>query len=297
VNDFNRFGRTYQVNAQAESSYRLQPEDIVKLKTRNSLGEMIQLGSMVTVKPSYGPDRVMHYNGFPAAEINGAPGPGFSSGQGESAIANILDTELPNGMRFEWTDLTYQKILAGNTMLYVFPLSVFLVYLVLAAQYESWSLPLVVILIVPMTLFSAIAGVWMLHGDNNVFTQISLIVLVGLACKNAILIVEFAKSKQDTGLSSVDAVLEACRLRLRPILMTSLAFTMGVIPLMLSSGAGSEMRQAIGIAVFFGMLGVTSFGLVLTPVFYVVVQWLVGHSKVTPHVQTITLPSASDAGV
>jgi len=296
VNDFNRFGRTYQVNTQAESSYRLQPEDIVKLKTRNSLGEMIPLGSMVTVNPSYGPDRVMHYNGFPAAEINGAPGPGFSSGQGESAIANILDTQLPNGMRFEWTDLTYQKILAGNTMLYVFPLSVFLVYLVLAAQYESWSLPLVVILIVPMTLFSAIAGVWMLHGDNNVFTQISLIVLVGLACKNAILIVEFAKSKQDAGLSSMDAVLEACRLRLRPILMTSLAFTMGVIPLMLSTGAGSEMRQAIGIAVFFGMLGVTSFGLVLTPVFYVVVQWLVGHSKATPHGQTTTLPSTSDAG-
>jgi multidrug efflux pump len=273
VNDFNRFGRTYQVNVQAESSYRLQPEDISHLRTRNTAGQMIPLGSVVTIKPTYGPDRVMRYNGYPAAEINGAAAPGFSTGQSETAIAKILDNQLPNGMKYEWTELTYQKILAGNTMVYIFPLSVFLVYLVLAAQYESWSLPLVIILIVPMTLFSAIAGVWILHGDNNVFTQISLIVLVGLACKNAILIVEFAREKQlQEGMNRVDAVLEACRLRLRPILMTSLAFTMGVIPLMLSTGAGSEMRRAIGVAVFFGMLGVTAFGLVLTPVFYVVVQ-------------------------
>jgi multidrug efflux pump len=276
VNDFNRFGRTYQVNVQAESPYRLEPEDISHLRTRNLAGEMIPLGSVVTVKPIYGPDRVMHYNGFPAAEINGAAAPGFSTGQSEAAIAKILDGRLPNGMKYEWTELTYQKILAGNTMVYIFPLSVFLVYLVLAAQYESWSLPLVIILIVPMTLFSAIAGVWLLKGDNNVFTQISLIVLVGLACKNAILIVEFAREKQlQEGMSRVEAVLEACRLRLRPILMTSLAFTMGVIPLVLSTGAGSEMRRAIGVAVFFGMLGVTAFGLVLTPVFYVLVQRLV----------------------
>jgi multidrug efflux pump len=276
VNDFNRFGRTYQVNVQAESPYRLEPEDIAHLRTRNLGGEMIPLGSVVTVKPIYGPDRVMHYNGFPAAEINGAAAPGFSTGQSESAVAKILDGQLPNGMKYEWTELTYQKILAGNTMVYIFPLSVFLVYLVLAAQYESWSLPLVIILIVPMTLFSAIAGVWLLNGDNNVFTQISLIVLVGLACKNAILIVEFAREKQlQEGMNRVDAVLEACRLRLRPILMTSLAFTMGVIPLVLSTGAGSEMRRAIGVAVFFGMLGVTAFGLVLTPVFYVLVQRLV----------------------
>src|SRR6266850_604221 len=273
VNDFNRFGRTYQVNVQAESPYRLQPEDISHLRTRNLAGEMIPLGSVVTVKPIYGPDRVMHYNGFPAAEINGASAPGFSTGQSEGAIAKVLNDQLPNGMKYEWTELTYQKILAGNTMVYIFPLSVFLVYLVLAAQYESWSLPLVIILIVPMTLFSAIAGVWLLNGDNNVFTQISLIVLVGLACKNAILIVEFAREKQlQEGMNRVEAVLEACRLRLRPILMTSLAFTMGVIPLVLSTGAGSEMRRAIGVAVFFGMLGVTAFGLVLTPVFYVVVQ-------------------------
>jgi multidrug efflux pump len=276
VNDFNRFGRTYQVNVQAESPYRLEPEDISHLKTRNLAGEMIPLGSVVNVKPIYGPDRVMHYNGFPAAEINGAAAPGFSTGQSEGAIAKVLSDQLPNGMKYEWTELTYQKILAGNTMVYIFPLSVFLVYLVLAAQYESWSLPLVIILIVPMTLFSAIAGVWLLHGDNNVFTQISLIVLVGLACKNAILIVEFAREKQlQEGMNRVDAVLEACRLRLRPILMTSLAFTMGVVPLVLSTGAGSEMRRAIGVAVFFGMLGVTAFGLVLTPVFYVLVQRLV----------------------
>src|SRR3981189_1729446 len=276
VNDFNRFGRTYQVNVQAESSYRLHPEDISHLRTRNLAGEMIPLGSVVTVKPIYGPDRVMHYNGFPAAEINGAAAPGYSTGQSEGTIAKVLNDQLPNGMWYEWTELTYQKILAGNTMVYIFPLSVFLVYLVLAAQYESWSLPLVIILIVPMTLFSAIAGVWLLNGDNNVFTQISLIVLVGLACKNAILIVEFAREKQlQEGMNRVDAVLEACRLRLRPILMTSLAFTMGVIPLVLSTGAGSEMRRAIGVAVFFGMLGVTAFGLVLTPVFYVLVQRLV----------------------
>jgi multidrug efflux pump len=280
VNDFNRFGRTYQVNAQAESSYRLQPEDIVKLRVRNAAGEMIPLGSVVTVRSTYGPDRVMHYNGFPAAEINGAAGPGYSSGQSEAAITNILNQNLPNGMRFEWTELTFQRILAGNTMVYIFPLSVLLVYLVLAAQYESWSLPLVVILIVPMTLLSAIAGVWLLNGDNNVFTQISLIVLVGLACKNAILIVEFAREKQHEGMNRFEAVLEACRLRLRPILMTSLAFTMGVVPLVLSSGAGSEMRQAIGVAVFFGMLGVTFFGLLLTPVFYVVVQRLVEGKEV-----------------
>ena len=290
VNDFNRFGRTYQVNVQAESPYRLQPEDINHLRTRNLAGEMIPLGSVVTVKPIYGPDRVMHYNGFPAAEINGAAAPGFSTGQSESAIAKVLNDQLPNGMKYEWTELTYQKILAGNTMVYIFPLSVFLVYLVLAAQYESWSLPLVIILIVPMTLFSAIAGVWLLNGDNNVFTQISLIVLVGLACKNAILIVEFAREKQlQEGMNRVEAVLEACRLRLRPILMTSLAFTMGVIPLVLSTGAGSEMRRAIGVAVFFGMLGVTAFGLVLTPVFYVVVQRFVEGQE--------TKKSATSAGL
>ena len=271
VNDFNRFGRTYQVNAQAESAFRLQPEQIRRLETRNAHGDMVPLGSLVTVKRSYGPDQVMHYNGYPAAEINGGPSPGHSSGQAQAAIAEVLGEQLPSGMTFEWTELAYQQLLAGNTMLLIFPLCVLLVYVVLAALYESWSLPLSVILIVPMTLFSAIAGVWLTGGDNNVFTQISFLVLAGLACKNAILIVEFAKEREDEGQSALDAILTACRIRLRPILMTSMAFIMGVVPLVFSSGAGFEIRQAMGIAVFAGMLGVTFFGLFLTPVFYIVI--------------------------
>jgi multidrug efflux pump len=271
VNDFNRFGRTYQVNAQAESSFRLQPEQIRELQTRNDHGAMVPLGSVVKVARSYGPDQVMHYNGYPAAEINGGPAPGFSSGQAQTAIADVLDKQLPPGMSFEWTELAYQELLAGNTMLLIFPLCVLLVYIVLAALYESWTLPLSVILIVPMTLFSALAGVWVTGGDNNVFTQISFLVLAGLACKNAILIVEFAKERETAGVSHLDAVLEACRIRLRPILMTSMAFIMGVVPLVFSSGAGFEIRQAMGIAVFAGMLGVTLFGLFLTPIFYTVI--------------------------
>ncbi|MBU2323795.1 MAG: efflux RND transporter permease subunit, partial [Gammaproteobacteria bacterium] len=247
-------------------------EQIGQLKVRNDRGEMVPLSTFVKVSDSSGPDRVMHYNGFITAEINGAAAPGYSSGQAEAAIARLLQQELPNGMSFEWTELTYQQILAGNTALFVFPLCVLLAFLVLAAQYESWSLPLAVILIVPMTLLSAIAGVIMAGGDNNIFTQIGLIVLVGLACKNAILIVEFAKEKQEEGLDRVAAVLESCRLRLRPILMTSFAFIMGVVPLVISSGAGAEMRHAMGVAVFSGMLGVTFFGLLLTPVFYVLIR-------------------------
>ncbi len=214
----------------------------------------------------------MRYNGFTAAEINGAAAPGFSTGQSEAAIAKILDQQLPNGMKYEWTELTYQKILAGNTMVYIFPLSVFLVYLVLAAQYESWSLPFVIILIVPMTLFSAIAGVWLLNGDNNVFTQISLIVLVGLACKNAILIVEFAQDQRQQGQALHEAAREAARIRFRPIIMTSLAFIGGVYPLVVASGAGAEMRQSLGTAVFSGMIGVALFGIFLTPVFFFVLM-------------------------
>jgi multidrug efflux pump len=228
----------------------------------------------VTVTRSYGPDQVMHYNGYPAAEINGGPAPGHSSGQAQAAVADALRTSLPPGMTFEWTELAYQELLAGNTMIFVFPLCVLLVYVVLAAQYESWTLPLSVILIVPMTFFSAIAGVWLTGGDNNVFTQISFLVLAGLACKNAILIVEFAKQREDEGQSTLDAILAACRIRLRPILMTSMAFVMGVVPLVFSSGAGFEIRQAMGIAVFAGMLGVTLFGLFLTPVFYLLINRL-----------------------
>ncbi|MBV7510213.1 efflux RND transporter permease subunit [Pseudomonas sp. PDM25] len=273
ANDFNRFGRTYQVNVQAEQQFRLEPDQIGQLKVRNNKGEMIPLATFIKVSDTSGPDRVMHYNGFITAEINGAAAPGYSSGQAQAAIEKLLKEELPNGMTYEWTDLTYQQILSGNTALFVFPLCVLLAFLVLAAQYESWSLPLAVILIVPMTLLSAITGVIASGGDNNIFTQIGLIVLVGLACKNAILIVEFAKDKQqDEGMNPLAAVLEACRLRLRPILMTSFAFIMGVVPLVFSSGAGAEMRHAMGVAVFSGMLGVTFFGLLLTPVFYVLIR-------------------------
>ena len=271
VNDFNRFGRTYQVNVQAEQGFRLQPEQIGRLKTRNARGEMVPLGSLVSVSPGYGPDQVMHYNGFPAAEINGGPAPGYSSGQAQGAIADLLQQRLPGTMAFEWTELAYQQVIAGNTMVIIFPLCVLLVYVVLAAQYESWTMPLSVILIVPLTLLSALGGVWLTGGDNNVFTQVSFLVLAALACKNAILIVEFAKQREEQGESRVQAILDACRVRLRPVLMTSVAFIMGVVPLVFAHGAGAEIRQAMGVAVFAGMLGVTVFGLALTPVFYVVI--------------------------
>ncbi|MGH7970310.1 MAG: efflux RND transporter permease subunit, partial [Limisphaerales bacterium] len=285
--DFNRFGRTYEVIAQADSQFRRNPDDITRLKTRNSQGRMVPLGSLVKVKETYGPDRAMRYNGYPAAEINGGPGPGFSSGQAEAFMARLAHQNLPRGVDFEWTDLTYQRILAGNSAVYVYPLCVLLVFLVLAAQYESLRLPLAIILIVPMCLLFAITGVWLKGSDNNIFTQIGFIVLIGLACKNAILIVEFAKHHQDQGKSAVDAAIEACRLRLRPILMTSVAFIAGVFPLVKSHGAGAEMRQAMGVAVFAGMIGVTLFGLFLTPVFYVTLMKLGAkkhaHPAVKPH--------------
>jgi multidrug efflux pump len=274
VNDFNRFGRTYQVNAQADMPFRLEPEDIRALKVRNAQGDMVPLGSFVSLEQAAGPDRVMHYNGYPSAEVNGGPAPGYSSGEAEAKIVQLAQASLPNGMHAEWTELTYQKQLAGNAGLWVFPISVVLVFLVLAALYESLTLPLVVILIVPMTLLSAIAGVWLVGGDNNLFTQIGLIVLVGLAAKNAILIVEFARAREQAGASTWDAIIDAAKLRLRPILMTSIAFTAGVVPLVLAHGAGAEMRHAMGVAVFAGMIGVTVFGLVLTPVFYWLVQRL-----------------------
>ncbi|HEX4243212.1 MAG TPA: efflux RND transporter permease subunit [Steroidobacteraceae bacterium] len=292
VNDFNRFGRTYQVNAQAEAGFRLSFEDIGRLKTRNSRGDMIPLSSFVDVHESSGPDRVMHYNGYASADVNGAPAPGYSTGQAQKAMEEVARRELPNGMRFEWTELTYQQILAGDTAAYVFPLVILLVFIVLAALYESISLPLVVILIVPMCLLSAILGVEIGGGDNNVFTQIGLIVLVGLACKNAILIVEFAKDREAQGESVFQAVLDACRLRLRPILMTSIAFIMGVVPLVTSHGAGAEMRRAMGVAVFSGMLGVTFFGLLLTPVFYLVVRRLSGRRRARAALAGPTLDTA-----
>jgi multidrug efflux pump len=274
VNDFNRFGRTYQVIAQADSEFRQRPEDILRLKTRNDAGQLVPLGSVVSVRDSYGPDRVVRYNGYPAAEINGAPAPGFSSGQAEAAMERLARENLPKGMTLDWTELTFQKIIAGNTGVLVFPLSILLVFLVLAAQYESFRLPFAVILIVPMALFSAMVGLWLTSGENNVFTQIGLMVLIGLAAKNAILIVEFALKRRDEGESITEAALDAARLRLRPILMTSIAFIAGVFPLVVSTGAGAEMRRAMGVAVFSGMIGVTLFGLFLTPVFYVVLEKL-----------------------
>lgn len=272
VNDFNLFGRTYQVNVQADAPFRENVEQIKQFKVRNANGEMIPLGTFLDVNHGAGPDRVMHYNGYVTAELNGGPAPGYSSGQAKSAIEQILDETLPVGMTYEWTELTYQQILAGDTAMYVFPLVVVLVFLVLAAQYESLRLPLAIILIVPMTLLSAITGVIIWGSDNNIFTQIGFIVLVGLATKNAILIVEFAKELQESGMTALTAIKEACRLRLRPILMTSIAFIMGVFPMVVSTGAGAEMRQAMGVAVFSGMIGVTVFGLILTPVFYYLLQ-------------------------
>lgn len=271
VNDFNRFGRTYQVIAQAEPQFRDDVKDITRLKTRNLSGDMVPIGSLVKVTESFGPDRVTHYNGYLAADLNGAPLPPLSSGQGEEVITELAKS-LPPGFEYQWTDLTYQKIIAGNTAVYVYPLCILLVFMVLAAQYESLRLPLAIVLIVPLCLLFALAGVFLAGGDNNIFTQIGFIVLIGLACKNAILIVEFAKEKFEHGATALEAALEACRLRLRPILMTSIAFIAGVYPLVVSTGAGAEMRRAMGTAVFAGMIGVTLLGLFLTPVFYVLVM-------------------------
>jgi len=272
VNDFNRFGRTYRVVAQADAPFRSQVDDILPLKTRNAAGEMVPLGSLISVKESFGPDIVERFNSYSSADINGGPSPGHSSGQAQAAISKILDETLPNGMTYEWTDLAFQQIEAGDAALFVFPLCVLFVFLVLAAQYESFTLPLAIILIVPMALLAGLVGVRLQGGDNNIFTQIGFLVLVGLASKNAILIVEFAKHLQEQGRDRVTAVLEAARLRLRPIVMTSIAFIMGVLPLVLASGAGAEVRRAMGAAVFSGMIGVTVFGLLLTPVFFVLLR-------------------------
>ncbi|MBY0427662.1 MAG: efflux RND transporter permease subunit [Alphaproteobacteria bacterium] len=279
INDFNKFGRTFRVVAQADAPFRAHPDDILQLKVRNSNNEMVPLGALMSVKETYGPDRAMRYNAFRAADLNGGAQHGVSSGQAQAEIERILKETLPKGMSYEWTDLTYQQILAGNTALLVFPLCVMFVFLVLAAQYESVSLPLAVILIVPMCLLCAITGVWIMGKENNIFTQIGFIVLVGLSCKNSILIVEFARELEIQGKGIVEAAIEACHLRLRPILMTSFAFIMGVIPLATSTGAGAEMRRDMGVAVFSGMLGVTFFGLFLTPVFYVLIRTLATRHK------------------
>src|SRR5207244_1154318 len=270
VNDFNLFGRAWRVYAQAEGDYRGEVEDIGTLKTRIAQGEMVPIGSMVNMKQSYGPDPVIRYNGYPAADFVGEANPALlSSAQAMDKITEIAGKVLPNGMSFEWTDLSFQEATQGTASLLVFPVAILLAFLVLAALYESWVLPLAVILIVPMCMLSALAGVKLTGGDNNTFVQVGLVVLMGLACKNAILIVEFARELEFQGKSIVDAALEACRLRLRPIIMTSFAFIAGTVPLVYSHGAGAEVRSATGITVFAGMLGVTLFGLFLTPVFYV----------------------------
>jgi len=272
VNDFNRFGRTFQVMVQADAPFRDDPSDVTRLKVRNGQGQMLPLSSVMKVNETYGSDRVMRYNGYPSAEINSGPAPGFSSGQAEAAIERVLEKVLPQGIKPDWTELSYQQRIAGNTSIYIFPLCILLVFLVLAAQYESLTLPLAIVLIVPMTLLSAMIGLLIKDTESNVFTQIGLIVLVGLACKNAILIVEFAREKMREGLDAAEAALEACHLRLRPILMTSVAFIAGVYPLVASTGAGAEMRQAMGVTVFAGMIGVTLFGLFFTPVFFYVLS-------------------------
>ncbi|EPE97333.1 efflux RND transporter permease subunit [Rhizobium grahamii] len=283
VNDFNAFGRTYSVRVQADAKFRAQPEDIGKLKVRSASGQMIPLSALLKVNATTGPERTNRYNGFLSADINGGPAPGFSSGQAQAAIEKIAEETLPKGISFEWTDLTYQQILAGNSGVIVFPLALLLVFLVLAAQYESLALPIAIIMIVPMGVLAALTGVWLTGGDNNIFTQIGLVVLVGLSAKNAILIVEFARELEFEGRTPVQAAIEASRLRLRPILMTSMAFIMGVVPLVTSTGAGAEMRAAMGVAVFSGMIGVTFFGIFMTPVFYVMVRKLSGNRPLIQH--------------
>ena len=293
VNDFNRFGRTYSVRVQADAKFRAYAEDVGQLKVRSGTGEMIPLAALLRVKSAAGPERAQRYNGFLASDINGGAAPGFSTGQAQDAITRIAAETLPNGFEFEWTDLTYQEILAGNSALLVFPIAILLVFLVLAALYESLTLPLSIIMIVPLGLLAAMTGVWLTGGDNNIFTQIGLIVLVGLSAKNAILIVEFARELEFAGKTPVEAAIEASRLRLRPILMTSLAFVMGVLPLVTSTGAGAEMRHAMGVAVFAGMIGVTLFGIFLTPVFYVLLRRLTGNRKLKQHGESALMAEAA----
>ncbi|WP_444756646.1 efflux RND transporter permease subunit [Pseudomonas sp. A014] len=296
VNDFNRFGRTYTVRAQADAQFRATAENIGELRVRSASDEMVPLSALLRVRPSAGPERAMRYNGFPTADVSGTAATGYSSDQARAAVERVAAETLPQGIAFEWTDLTYQQILAGNGSLWIFPLAILLVFLVLAALYESLTLPLSIILIVPLSAMAALAGIWITGGDNNIFTQIGLVVLIGLSAKNAILIVEFARELELGGRTPLQAALEASRLRLRPILMTSCAFIMGVIPLILSSGAGFEIRRIMGITVFSGMLGVTLFGLFLTPVFYVLLRGLVGNRPLTHHGSALTIDTQPTAG-
>jgi multidrug efflux pump subunit AcrB len=274
VNDFNMLGRTYRVTAQAESGYRLDPKDVLKIRVRNASGGSVALGTFTTVRDVAGPYRVPRYNLYPAAELDGSAAAGYSAGQAIGIMEQLAAETLPQGFSFEWTTLAFQQIRAGNTATFAFALAVIFVFLVLAAQYESLTLPLAVVLIVPMCLIASITGVLLRGQDNNILTQVGFIVLIGLAAKNAILIVEFAKQLEDQGRDRMSAAVEAARLRLRPILMTSLAFIFGVAPLVWAVGAGAELRQTLGTAVASGMIGVTIFGLIFTPVFYVICRWL-----------------------
>ena len=287
ANDFTRFGRNWQVNIQADAKYRVGRDDIGQLKVRNRNGGMVPLSTLVSVRDTTGPAIVNRYNMFASAEIAGSTAPGVSSGQAIGTMEALANNELPSTMSFEWTELTLQQILAGNTAVFVFILGAVLVFMVLASQYESWSLPGAIILIVPMCLLAAIAGVWVVGSDNNIFTQVGLVVLIGLAAKNAILIVEFAKQLQDQGKSRFEAIVEASKTRLRPILMTSFAFILGVLPLVTTAGAGAEMRFALGIAVFSGMLGVTAFGIFFTPVFYEVIRGWTDRPAAQGHVPAV----------
>ena len=279
VNDFNLFGRTFRVQAQADAPYRLEPKDVLNLRVRNRDGDTVPLGSFTTVRDISGPYRVPRYNIYPAAEVDGAAAPGYSQGQAIEIMQRVAAETLPEGFAYEWTTLAFQQIRAGDVAIFAFTLGVVFVFLVLAAQFESLTLPLAVILIVPMCLVAAITGVILRGQDNNILTQVAFIVLIGLAAKNAILIVEFAKQLEDRGMERHEAAAEAARLRLRPILMTSFAFILGVVPLVWATGAGAELRQALGTAVFAGMIGVTVFGLIFTPAYYVIAQWIADHLR------------------
>ena len=293
VNDFNFLGRTYQVNLQGQPQFRARADQIRNLYARNNDGGMVPLGTMLDVQEINAPDKVMHYNLYPSADINGGTLPGISSGDAITKMEKAAKDTLSDQFGYEWTELSLQEKLAGNTALFIFPLCVLFVFLALSAQYESWSLPLAIILIVPMCLLSALVGVYVRNLDNNIFTQIAFVVLVGLACKNAILIVEFAKQQSEAGKPRAEAALEAARLRLRPILMTSFAFILGVVPLVIATGAGAEMRQVLGTAVFSGMIGVTLFGIFLTPVFYVVIRWFTERGKQPAPAPSEPAPGAS----
>jgi multidrug efflux pump subunit AcrB len=279
VNDFNLFGRTFRVTAQAAAPYRIEPRDILNIRVRNASGGTVPLGSFTTVRDTAGPYRVPRYNLYPAAELDGAAAPGYSQGQAMQIMEGLAKELLPDGFNYEWTTLAFQQLRAGSTATFAFVLAVTFVFLVLAAQFESLTLPLAVIMIVPMCLVASIVGVVLRGQDNNILTQVGFVVLIGLAAKNAILIVEFARQLEDQGRDRLSAATEAARLRLRPILMTSLAFIFGVTPLVWAIGAGAELRQALGTAVFFGMIGVTLFGLIFTPVFYVVTRWLAAQAS------------------